>query len=139
MYRLTSTTTAPKGARQRRVTITDIELNLKGATATSSYKPATMETGLVVMVPPFVRKVKKIKINTDSGRVYRAHVGMREGDGQCKHIPVSISPHVQIVDCRLKTQLGAKGNHVWLVLPIRGARADVADRCFSYIIIQHKA
>jgi len=35
--------------------------------ATSSYKPATMETGLVVMVPPFVLQGEKIKINTDSG------------------------------------------------------------------------
>ena len=49
------------------LTITDTEPNLKGATATSSYKPATMETGLVVMVPAFVLQGEKIKINTDSG------------------------------------------------------------------------
>jgi elongation factor P len=49
------------------LTITDTEPNLKGATATSSYKPATMETGLVVMVPSFVLQGEKIKINTDSG------------------------------------------------------------------------
>ena len=49
------------------LTVTDTEPNLKGATATSSYKPATMETGLVVMVPPFVLQGEKIKINTDSG------------------------------------------------------------------------
>jgi elongation factor P len=49
------------------LTITGTEPNLKGATATSSYKPATMETGLVVMVPAFVLQGEKIKINTDSG------------------------------------------------------------------------
>jgi elongation factor P len=49
------------------LTIIDTEPNLKGATATSSYKPAKMETGLVVMVPPFILQGEKIKINTDSG------------------------------------------------------------------------
>ena len=49
------------------LTITETEPNLKGATATSSYKPATMETGLVVMVPPFVLEGEKIRINTDNG------------------------------------------------------------------------
>jgi elongation factor P len=49
------------------LTIVDTEPNLKGATATSSYKPATVETGLVVMVPPFVLPGEKIKINTDTG------------------------------------------------------------------------
>ncbi len=48
-------------------TITETEPNLKGATATSSYKPAKTETGLTVMVPPFVLEGEKIKINTDSG------------------------------------------------------------------------
>lgn len=49
------------------LTITETEPNLKGATATSSYKPAKTETGLTVMVPPFVLEGEKIKINTDSG------------------------------------------------------------------------
>jgi elongation factor P len=49
------------------LTITETEPNLKGATATSSYKPAKTETGLTVMVPPFVLQGEKIKINTDSG------------------------------------------------------------------------
>ncbi|MGH8754579.1 MAG: elongation factor P, partial [Burkholderiales bacterium] len=30
-------------------------------------KPAKTETGLTVMVPPFVLEGEKIKINTDSG------------------------------------------------------------------------
>ena len=49
------------------LTITETEPNLKGATATSSYKPAKTETGLTVMVPPFGLQGEKIKINTDSG------------------------------------------------------------------------
>lgn len=49
------------------LTVTDTEPVLKGATATGSFKPATVETGLVVMVPPFVSPEDKIKINTDTG------------------------------------------------------------------------
>jgi elongation factor P len=49
------------------LTVVDTEPNLKGATATSSYKPAKMETGLVVMVPPFILQGEKIKVHTDSG------------------------------------------------------------------------
>jgi len=37
---------------------------MKGATAAASYKPATMETGLVVSVPPFVEEGELIKIDT---------------------------------------------------------------------------
>lgn len=49
------------------LTIVDTEPSLKGATATSSYKPATLETGLVVMVPSFVLSGERIKVNTDNG------------------------------------------------------------------------
>lgn len=37
---------------------------LKGATASASYKPAKMETGLVVQVPPFIEPGTKILIDT---------------------------------------------------------------------------
>lgn len=47
--------------------ITETEPQAKGATATSSYKPATMETGIMVMVPPFVCDGEVIRISTDSG------------------------------------------------------------------------
>ncbi len=47
--------------------IIETDPNLKGSTATSSYKPAKTETGLTVMVPPFVLEGERIKINTDSG------------------------------------------------------------------------
>jgi elongation factor P len=49
------------------LTITETEPTLKGSTATGSFKPAKTETGLTVMVPPFVGEGEKIKINTDSG------------------------------------------------------------------------
>lgn len=49
------------------LTIAETEPSLKGATATSSYKPATLETGLVVMVPSFVLQGEKIKVHTDTG------------------------------------------------------------------------
>ena len=40
---------------------------IKGATASNQIKPARLETGLVVNVPPFVNNGEKIKVNTDSG------------------------------------------------------------------------
>jgi elongation factor P len=49
------------------LTVTETEPNLKGSTATGSYKPAKTETGLTVMVPPFVVEGEKIKVGTDSG------------------------------------------------------------------------
>jgi len=40
---------------------------LKGATASGSGKPATLETGLVVTVPNFIEIGEKIKVSTTSG------------------------------------------------------------------------
>src|SRR4051795_10771277 len=37
------------------------------ATASAQVKPATLETGLVVQVPPFVNEGDKIRINTETG------------------------------------------------------------------------
>lgn len=47
--------------------IVNTEPQARGATATSSYKPAEMETGITVMVPPFVASGETIRVNTDSG------------------------------------------------------------------------
>lgn len=47
--------------------ISQTDPQAKGATATSSYKPALMETGITVMVPPFVASGETIRVNTDSG------------------------------------------------------------------------
>lgn len=44
--------------------VVDTEPGLRGATASSSYKPAKMETGLVVQVPPFIEVGTKILIDT---------------------------------------------------------------------------
>jgi elongation factor P len=44
--------------------IVDTEPSMKGATASASYKPAKMETGLVVMVPPFLEPGTRIIIDT---------------------------------------------------------------------------
>jgi elongation factor P len=40
---------------------------IKGATASAQLKPATLETGLVVQVPPFVSEGDKVRINTETG------------------------------------------------------------------------
>lgn len=44
--------------------VVETEPGLKGATASSSYKPAKMETGLSVQVPPFIEVGTKIIIDT---------------------------------------------------------------------------
>ncbi len=49
------------------LTVVDTEPGIKNATVTTSFKPATMETGLVVQVPPFVNAGEKIKVNTNDG------------------------------------------------------------------------
>ncbi|MGQ0732878.1 MAG: elongation factor P [Acidobacteriota bacterium] len=40
---------------------------IKGATATNQMKPATLETGVVVQVPPFVGEGDVIRVNTETG------------------------------------------------------------------------
>ncbi len=44
--------------------VVDTEPSMKGATASASYKPAKMETGLTVQVPPFIEIGTKILIDT---------------------------------------------------------------------------
>lgn len=40
---------------------------IKGATASAQLKPARLETGLVVQVPPFVTIGDRIRVNTETG------------------------------------------------------------------------
>jgi elongation factor P len=40
---------------------------IKGATASNQVKPATLETGLVVQVPPFISEGDRIRVNTETG------------------------------------------------------------------------
>lgn len=47
--------------------VTDTAPDIKGATATNQYKPATMETGLVVQVPPFIKVGEMLRIDTRTG------------------------------------------------------------------------
>jgi len=49
------------------LTVTDTEPGMKGATVTSSPKPATLETGLVVKVPQFIDVGEKVRIDTRDG------------------------------------------------------------------------
>jgi len=46
---------------------------VKGATASASYKPATLENGVVVQVPPFVTDGEEIIVDpTDNRYLERA-------------------------------------------------------------------
>ena len=47
--------------------VRDTAPSIKGATASAQLKPATLETGLVVQVPPFVSIGDKIRVNTETG------------------------------------------------------------------------
>ncbi|HNY80645.1 MAG: elongation factor P [Sedimentisphaerales bacterium] len=47
--------------------VTDTPPEIKGATATSQTKPATLETGLVVTVPPFIKVGELIRVDTRTG------------------------------------------------------------------------
>jgi elongation factor P len=49
------------------LTVMNTEPGLKSATASSVTKPATLETGLVVQVPPFINEGDKIKVDTSDG------------------------------------------------------------------------
>jgi elongation factor P len=40
---------------------------VKGATAAAQYKPATLETGLKVTVPPFIGIGEVVQVDTRSG------------------------------------------------------------------------
>ena len=48
--------------------VTETAPAIKGATAQAQLKPATLETGLQVMVPPYLTSGEKIKIDTRDGR-----------------------------------------------------------------------
>lgn len=47
--------------------ITECEPGVRGNSATGRTKPATLETGLVVQVPEFIKQGEKIKVDTRSG------------------------------------------------------------------------
>jgi elongation factor P len=47
--------------------VTDTVPGIKGATASNQIKPATLETGVVVNVPPFINPGDVIRVNTETG------------------------------------------------------------------------
>jgi elongation factor P len=47
--------------------VADTAPGIKGATASNQIKPARLETGLVVNVPPFVNTGDKVRVNTETG------------------------------------------------------------------------
>jgi elongation factor P len=47
--------------------VTDTPPEIRGATATNQNKPATLETGLVVQVPPFIKIGDILRVDTRSG------------------------------------------------------------------------
>ncbi len=47
--------------------VVDVEPGIKNASATTSFKPAKLETGITVQVPPFVNTGEKIRVSTDDG------------------------------------------------------------------------
>ena len=49
------------------MTVMETEPGIKSATASSVTKPAKMETGLVVAVPPFINEGEKIRVDTAEG------------------------------------------------------------------------
>ena len=46
------------------LTIKSTDATIKGQTASSSYKPATLENGINIMVPPFINSGDKIILDT---------------------------------------------------------------------------
>ncbi|HWF10251.1 MAG TPA: elongation factor P [Bryobacteraceae bacterium] len=49
------------------MTVVETEPGLKGSTVSNVTKPAKMETGLVVQVPPFIGEGERIRVNTAEG------------------------------------------------------------------------
>ena len=47
-------------------TVVETEPAVKGQTAANSFKPAVLDNGVRVMVPPFVNQDEKIVVNTES-------------------------------------------------------------------------
>jgi len=48
--------------------VVDTEPVLKGATASASYKPAKMETGITLQVPPFIQIGDRVRVDPSEGR-----------------------------------------------------------------------
>jgi len=47
--------------------VVDTEPSLKGATASASYKPARLETGVMIQVPPFIQVGDRVRVDPSDG------------------------------------------------------------------------
>jgi elongation factor P len=47
--------------------VVDTAPGIKGATASAQLKPATLETGLVIQVPPFINPGDLVRVSTETG------------------------------------------------------------------------
>ena len=50
------------------LTVVETEPELKGATASNSNKPAKLNTGVTIMVPPFVKEGDVVRVDPSEGR-----------------------------------------------------------------------
>jgi len=48
--------------------VVQTEPGIKGGSATNVTKPATLETGVVVQVPPFINAGETIRVDTSEGK-----------------------------------------------------------------------
>src|SRR5207245_10224903 len=50
------------------LTVTQTEPSLKGATVSNVNKPATLENGVIIQVPPFINEGDRIRVDPNEGR-----------------------------------------------------------------------
>ena len=50
------------------ITVTQTEPSMKGATVSNVNKPATLENGVTITVPPFVNEGDRIRVDPTEGR-----------------------------------------------------------------------
>jgi elongation factor P len=48
--------------------VTETQPTLRGATASASYKPAKLETGVMIQVPPFIQVGDRVRVDTAEGK-----------------------------------------------------------------------
>jgi elongation factor P len=50
------------------LTVTQTEPSLKGATVSNVNKPATLENGVTITVPPFINEGDRLRVDPTEGR-----------------------------------------------------------------------
>jgi elongation factor P len=48
--------------------VTETQPTLRGATASASYKPAKLETGVTIQVPPFIQIGDRVRVDPSEGK-----------------------------------------------------------------------